>query len=685
MFCKKCGQQINNGANVCSNCGTKVVSEQSIKKIFNKANWSNENELNNSDCFVYNIPEDVKSEVRQNFGIEYNEQVLFVRDTSFWNSRNQGLVLTDGGIYCIPDNEKADEKIFFTWSAVKQVEYKDLVLYFWGYEEDNCPIHISYFMKSDDSTKALRLGKALAQNFTEMAQSITPEADPFDMAVEQYDQLYNAGKRDEALQFALSCARQEQENMKLFYTAAAHLCMIQKDYLRAISICNEGLNYCEYTSRMAMDLLYAKYSAFQWLNDKVEARKYCLPVMLYAPDDLQIGDGVLIKEDATNDFGIYEKEYVSNYLTQSYAKRKVLLPVKEYTNLDQEHLSVIDIKKLPNTHIEFPIGHPVAYQLYIGHPYISQKYIPFENYELELIEDKVREFCQIVQKLGATEITIECVNSSSSDNNTQSEQNISGNISYKIASASGSVQRERNNHLIDEISQSINLHQKFTPKAPLSLPDNLVWYPNEPSWQRLYEQRLQGTLLQHEERIETRKNRVLESSELNSIEGEFKSLFMEAKGHWNKNDEEKFTLQENAILSIQVHFISLEELQNEEVIQQAQINNITFTENERIYLEEFQICLEEASEISARERRLLDKFRIQLNISEDRAKELEESLLFPKLAKEELEYLEEYKACIEDGEISPKEQRLLDKLRIGLGISDNRAKEIEYLCNHKRK
>lgn len=102
-------------------------------------------------------------------------------------------------------------------------------------------------------------------------------------------------------------------------------------------------------------------------------------------------------------------------MEQPYNKRKTLLVVNEYSDLRQERLSVININTLPYTNIEFPIGHPVAYQLYIGHPYIAQKYIPFESYELELIEDKIREFCQIMQSLGAMEITIECLNSSTND------------------------------------------------------------------------------------------------------------------------------------------------------------------------------------------------------------------------------------------------------------------------------
>ena len=679
MFCKNCGKELNNGAKVCPNCGTKVITTNSLISILKQGRyiWQGESEVNQSDCCIDPVPEDVKSQMRQNFGIDYNEQILFIRDTSFWNSRDQGLVLTDNGVYCIPDNDKPDEKIVLPWSIIHHVEYKDLVLYFFGYENntDNCPIHISYFMKSDDNAKARRIGQSLGKLFTQMAQCVEPEADPFDIAAEHYDQLNAEGKHEEAFQFALSC--KDQEGLEVFYMPAVKGYMLNKDYENAIALCNEGLQHCERTSPMEYQLLYAKYSAYHELENDIEARKFALPVLLEAPADLKYltGNDTILKEDAISDFKDYDNEYVSSYLELPYNKRKVLLPVNSYTDLCQDYLSVIDIKKLPDSGIVFPIGHPVAYQLYVGHPYVKQKYLPFESYELELIEDKVREFCQLVQCLGATEISIECLNSSSSDRNTNMEQHIEGEASYRVASASAKNDRSQSRHLIDEISQSINLHQTFVPNGKPHLPEGLVWYPNEPSWQRLYNQRMQGALQQHEERIETRKNRVLEGSELNSIEVEFKSLFLAANGQWNKKMEEKFTLQENAVLAIHVQFASLEKLEQTAPVSTLSISQ--HTENEKEYLEELKTCLEESGDISASERRLLERLRKHLGISEERALELEESLK-PSLTDDEKEYLEEYKLCLEDGgDISASERRLLDKLRNRLGISEERAREIE--------
>lgn len=98
-------------------------------------------------------------------------------------------------------------------------------------------------------------------------------------------------------------------------------------------------------------------------------------------------------------------------------------------------------------------------------------------------------------------------------------------------------------------------------------------------------------------------------------------------------------------------------------------------DNEQEYLDEVKACLEDDGQITDRERRLLDRLRKSLGISEKRAKELEASV--SSLSDDEKEYLEELRACMQDGNISDRERRLLDRLRKSLGISESRAKELE--------
>lgn len=102
------------------------------------------------------------------------------------------------------------------------------------------------------------------------------------------------------------------------------------------------------------------------------------------------------------------------------------------------------------------------------------------------------------------------------------------------------------------------------------------------------------------------------------------------------------------------------------------------TEEEE-YLNEYKEMLADG-EISDRDRRYLNKIMNANGISEARAKELEAMASSPSLTDEEQEYLNEYRDMISDGEISPRDQRFLDKLKKTNGISDARAKELEAMA-----
>lgn len=108
-------------------------------------------------------------------------------------------------------------------------------------------------------------------------------------------------------------------------------------------------------------------------------------------------------------------------------------------------------------------------------------------------------------------------------------------------------------------------------------------------------------------------------------------------------------------------------------------SGVNLEPSEQEYLETLKTIYEEDGEISSRERRLLNRLREKLCISERRARELEDSLNSSQLTSGEQEYLDEYRACLEEGEISSKERRLLDRLRDKLGIHPSRAKELENL------
>jgi len=118
----------------------------------------------------------------------------------------------------------------------------------------------------------------------------------------------------------------------------------------------------------------------------------------------------------------------------------------------------------------------------------------------------------------------------------------------------------------------------------------------------------------------------------------------------------------------------------QETLPEAPVSN--FSKEEQEYLDIYKEMLEDYDgEIGPRERKQLDRERTTLGISEERVKELEESLTKKDLVltDKEQEYLELYKEMLEDyeGEIGPRERKQLDRNRARLGISESRATEIE--------
>lgn len=112
------------------------------------------------------------------------------------------------------------------------------------------------------------------------------------------------------------------------------------------------------------------------------------------------------------------------------------------------------------------------------------------------------------------------------------------------------------------------------------------------------------------------------------------------------------------------------------ILSESKPSTSRLTEKEQEYVKELKEILEDG-DISPRERRLLDKLRISLGITEVRGKQLESIISQPKLSPEEQEYLDEYKEIIAEGEVSQRDRRFLEKLRKVNGISEERAKEIE--------
>jgi hypothetical protein len=105
--------------------------------------------------------------------------------------------------------------------------------------------------------------------------------------------------------------------------------------------------------------------------------------------------------------------------------------------------------------------------------------------------------------------------------------------------------------------------------------------------------------------------------------------------------------------------------------------------SEMEYLDVLKAALAEGPLVEST-RRIIERQRIKLGISPERAAELEQIISVVQLSDNEKEYLQDVEDCFADGVISDSERRILTRRREMLSISDDRAAELEQMTMTKK-
>ena len=154
--------------------------------------------------------------------------------------------------------------------------------------------------------------------------------------------------------------------------------------------------------------------------------------------------------------------------------------VKAWQRLRASGVRVLSVSRSEAEVIRFPPGHPRDGVLYVGHPTSPETYFTTAQFHRVTFEHKFVEAVGLLMSLGATEMSVEHVAGWSRD--------FSSKLSVPVLSAapevaaSASVNRGSESSLLF----TAKLKNEVTP----SVPDNLVWYPHEPTWQTIANGRL---------------------------------------------------------------------------------------------------------------------------------------------------------------------------------------------------
>lgn len=414
------------------------------------------------------------------------------------------------------------------------------------------------------------------------------------------------------------------------------------------------------------------------LMDKItDSRNAYMRSLAEAPEEQKYKLQNMIREFEEANADLWD-----NYILRvPYKERKYIMLVED-SNIKKCAVSGITIfnsSNVPNC-INFYDNMPLNNELYVGHPYNPSVYIPYNQAEDILFQDKIQEFCYILQQLGAEEITITSLKGRkiNETNNKKEELEVAANAG-RFGNASLNIDSSTSN-LMDRTShEQYDVKYVYDPIDMPEMPSETIWYQNQPKWQRLAQSRIDGNTLEYTECISSKLTFFTSSSEKEDIKAKLKVLMANIEGRSYEEEEKQLKEETETIWRVSVKFRSKKLLQKDTL---PQPNSATaLTNNEDEFLNEVRFCLDNDGIIDSEEQGYLDKVSQKLGLTQTKAQELQNSLISPQLTDNEKEYIETISELTIDGKIPPSSQRIVEKYRELYKVSSQRAEELELYIN----
>lgn len=160
------------------------------------------------------------------------------------------------------------------------------------------------------------------------------------------------------------------------------------------------------------------------------------------------------------------------------------LAVKAVFELKERGIKVLTIGTSDARVLTFPPGHPRGNVLYVGHPAKPDVYYTAAQFHRVTFEHKFSEAVRLLMCLGASEMKVECVRGWKRD--------FASQLSVPLAPAQ-SVSASAGAHR--QTTENLLFQATLVPVQRPELPDDLIWFPHEPTWQNISDGRLKHGLL----------------------------------------------------------------------------------------------------------------------------------------------------------------------------------------------
>lgn len=370
---------------------------------------------------------------------------------------------------------------------------------------------------------------------------------------------------------------------------------------------------------------------------------------------------------------------------KGYEDRKVIFIAKSIQDVagywdDTNSINYIFTHDCIPSDIKFPLGRPNVNSLYIANPVKPDEYVPYDNFELTLFMDKIRELKRLLRSLGATEITFTSLRGSKVEEAEKMGYSVNAEAGLFGHKVSGGYSSEEGQNRMSSQGIKVDYIERLDSYEYPSLPDRLHWYNSDPEWRDIVEARLHHNQLHFEQSISTKQVSSLNEQSQENINVAYKGLISHVNVKYHREHEFHVKTTEETMWRITAEFKPLSEFEkNDNTMSHLSTGTQkNLSSDEKVYLEAVGEYLEDGS-ISERDRRMLERLRKSLGISEEQAVVLEATLV-PQLTDDEKDYLEALKECLEEGGINDRDRRTLERLRKSLDITEERASELEAMA-----
>lgn len=644
-------------------------------------------------CFIFDdITFTVQALVYKNFFIKENEKMLLFRvrnkeaySSSFWSGpklKREVLdycyLITDSGFHYRNGETIIEEP----WENILKFKYDGRASVGVYIRNVARPIHIYSLFSYGEGKKYCNLINDICKYYSKIyGYRLNLGVGKVSKALKQIEKLLESNIVSPQIRYdkgnALMNYIENGKKCKFYGLISLPLKPIEIHTL--LSDAEREFNYLLYSKQSEIKkeipfVYYQKSKIARYNNNILQQRRFLINAM--ATEDYTL------QTQIQNDMNEADLKIKDVYTDMDYNERKIIMLVKEINK--ECSTNTIEVFKIDNypSKIQFPKGHPKLGELYIGHPYRNNLYIPYANHEFQFFLDKVYEYCQLLQALGATEITIESIRGMNVSELQKYNFNASGGANYgPAAKVNAEYNEKKESSSKSSVDNYLKEYRKMDPMSLPHIPDNLIWYPEQTTWQRLASQRTNNNnLLEFEEEFSTKETSFVSASEEESIKADLQILKFSANLNVNESNLKQSERSEETVWRIKVKFKSLADF----VISKSGISsNFMLSQNEDNYRAEVLYCIKENAGISEIDRRILNRKREQLGITEERAREIEESCM-PKYTDNEREYLGILEALDGLDLNDPIVQKRIIRERSLLNISEQRADELEAQFNKRK-